>query len=842
MATLYFVIPSGTSGVWDASTTTNWASSSGGAGGVAAPTTADDVVFDASSGPAGMQIVTSGAMACHNITCTGIPSNAVFGNGGGLSITGDMILSTNISSINFASGITLSPAAGATITLDTKNVNINLNNGGQNFLISGGGPVATRTINLASTFRINGTLRFSTASTTFNSNGFDMNTPAFQWNLCGSTFTLNLGASNLTVTNGSFEASLTSVFNAGTSTITFTTATATFNGGQQTYNNVIFNVSAAINTRNTFNTFTCTTGKTYTFSSGVVQTMTTLNAIGTSGSHIVFTKSSVSNASLCVTTSNLLYVNSTGITASCSTLNSPGGVDGGGNVGWNFTDPYFIDIVPDINGDFMLEDWNLPGGEFLPGDIGLDDTCVNITGTFLDCTGLVEVGVVYSNTNSTPTIYDYIQVFTCSIGNFSLSICGLIPGNVYTFGIYTRSGTGLIRYYNYRSVRINARIKKKRYYYKVYGGTSLQYVTTWSTDVISDPAFRMVLNGGAGELVVRLGRPYGDYGEGDDVTANNRVELWCQDRDNSQGVKIYTGYISAYSPVIDGEDQYVDVTVLGYATRLAVHNLKDAASGQTSITYSSFEPAEILRDVIDKYHEDGGTDVFYTVDSILNTNSVASYEFINNTIQEAVDKVIELTPENWFWYIDANGIIFLQPANIARADHRLTVGKDVSYVESNKRIENLVNAVTIVGGGSPTPLYNSYTRPASIALYGKWEKRIQDGRVTLDSTSDLMAKRILDRQDTPEFRTVVRITDNNGQNQLQGLDIENIFPGDTLQLININNAPILIIQSVSYTPYYIEVEAATRLPEISKDLTYLNRNLTTTNQTPLPSTPATRMV
>jgi hypothetical protein len=46
MATYYWV---GGSGTWDATTTTYWATSSGGAGGAGVPTSADSVIFDASS-------------------------------------------------------------------------------------------------------------------------------------------------------------------------------------------------------------------------------------------------------------------------------------------------------------------------------------------------------------------------------------------------------------------------------------------------------------------------------------------------------------------------------------------------------------------------------------------------------------------------------------------------------------------------------------------------------------------------------------------------------------------------------------------------------------------------
>lgn len=472
-------------------------------------------------------------------------------------------------------------------------------------------------------------------------------------------------------------------------------------------------------------------------------------------------------------------------------------------------------------------------------------------------TGFIPIGTLASGTtpiviskpynptdpNPDPTVSDpgIAAPIPDANGDFPIPIDGLTPGVTYTIGFYYLDGSGNLILSNFIQITINAAIKKKRFAYKIYD-PDLNYITTWSIDVISDPTFQTVVNGGSGQLMVRLGRQYTDFDEGISVTLNNRVELWCYDCDAPQGIKIYTGYISAYAPTIDNENQYVDVTVLGFATTLTNHILTDPDTGETTITYNGFDPSDILKDAIDKYHDDGGNFVFYTINSILQTNATIIYEFINNTIQEVINKVIQFTPYNWFWFIDANGIINMNMANIAKADHILTIGKDLSYISANNRLEGVINYVEVIGGGTAPQLFNAYPRVPSIDSYGKWLTKIQDYRITDDDTSDMLAARKLNQFETPEIRTTLHVTDNNGDDQMQGADIEQFFPGQTIQVVNLPPQPILIIQSITYYLDHLEIEASTRLPEVALDLSQTNINVSTIGQTQLPDAPAVRTV
>jgi hypothetical protein len=429
---------------------------------------------------------------------------------------------------------------------------------------------------------------------------------------------------------------------------------------------------------------------------------------------------------------------------------------------------------------------------------------------------------------------------------------------------------------------------KKRYYYKIYTPNQA-YVTTWTKEVISDPTFRSVINAGAGQLLVKLARPYSNFGEGFDVALQNRVELWVADSDNLANnanpntlwntgiwdmdlwdsaiqsfVKIFSGYISQYAPTLDGENQYIDITVLGYAAETSYRILKDN-SGNTTVTYTNQDPGAIMKDVLDKYRADGGTNLSYLGAGIQMTGYNVTYTFTANTLQECFNKLIQLCPDGWFWFVNALGQVFLQPTSTT-PDHILTIGKDLGYFQAIKRLENMVNQVFVIGGGTPN-LYNEYSRVSSIAAYGKFEAKIQDGKVTDIPTSDYFAKRSLDHNQNPETRTILHISDNQGEGS-EGQNIESYNIGDTIQIKNLNygasgltlwdkgvfdvdvydftiqytTAAILVIQSIVYYPDSIEIEASSRLPEISKRVEDVNTALVVQLNQNLPAAPTVRSV
>ncbi len=130
-------------------------------------------------------------------------------------------------------------------------------------------------------------------------------------------------------------------------------------------------------------------------------------------------------------------------------------------------------------------------------------------------------------------------------------------------------------------------------------------------------------------------------------------------------------------------------------------------------------------------------------------------------------------------------------------------------------------------------------------------------------TADKMANRILDSKINPEIRTIVTIFDTNGENADRGYDIESVDPGEVMKIRNIEQgvkAPSLWDQmqwdvdvwdqtltytaaeevqilSIAYKPQGITIEASSRLPEISKRIEDINRNLVASQTKDNPASP-----
>lgn len=386
----------------------------------------------------------------------------------------------------------------------------------------------------------------------------------------------------------------------------------------------------------------------------------------------------------------------------------------------------------------------------------------------------------------------------------------------------------------------------KHFIYKVYDADTGALVEIWSDDVISDPIFKAVINGGAGELQVRLARPFDEFGEDVDVKINNEVKVYVYDKDEPNGSLLFHGYISGYKPIIRKTTEYIQVTLFDFSAELERMILRDS-DGNTEVAFNSYDPSNILKEVLDLYQALGGN-LGYTSDSVELTGTVVSYTFNTNTIKECLDKVVELCPVGWYYRVSPDGYVYLASKS-ETASHVFTVGLDIEELETFRRAEDLINRVVFTGGGDP-PLYIVEENTASQSSYGLYEKRVIDERVIITATARTIAGRLIDQQKDPEIRSTFLIVDNQGQRG-RGYDIESIHPGQTLkvanlktttklpslwdvfywdddvwdQTISLSAADVIQILSISYDPDSITIEASSRLPRVAKRIEDISRNL-----------------
>ena len=188
MATYYWV---GSTGTWDASTTTHWSASSGGTGGAGFPTTGDTVYIDANSGTGTITLSTNPSLAYLNMT--GYAGTFTHTAGDTITITGTLLY--------LSSAMTYTVSNTFTSKILFSGGTTNFNSAGRNVgtVTIGNSASATATsVTLINDLTCNGNLVIvdnASYTTTFNANGKNVTAISYSVN------NLNAGTCNVTLTN-----------------------------------------------------------------------------------------------------------------------------------------------------------------------------------------------------------------------------------------------------------------------------------------------------------------------------------------------------------------------------------------------------------------------------------------------------------------------------------------------------------------------------------------------------------------------------------------------------------------------------------------------------------------
>ena len=311
----------------------------------------------------------------------------------------------------------------------------------------------------------------------------------------------------------------------------------------------------------------------------------------------------------------------------------------------------------------------------------------------------------------------------------------------------------------------------KKYIYKIYDNTGA-FLTSWKD--VSAPSFSYKINSGLSELKVNLARKFFNFGEGYDVKIGNELKLYVSDVETPTAVQIYSGELSQYSVKMETQDT-VEVTFTGYITELSRRIV--VATNATTISYSAQDPSDVIKDILDKV----GDNVTYTATSVDDTGLTVSYDLIQNTALEGIQRMVELAPINWYWYVDSSNVLQFHAFD---SDNplKLFVGKHINALQLVKSGESIVNRYYFLGGGSPQ-LYNRHDRTSSQTEYGTKDKREQDERITVQGTATNRATNLLNTYDHPTMEVTCTVIDSNIDPK-NGVDIEQLRPGQAVRIIH----------------------------------------------------------
>lgn len=353
--------------------------------------------------------------------------------------------------------------------------------------------------------------------------------------------------------------------------------------------------------------------------------------------------------------------------------------------------------------------------------------------------------------------------------------------------------------------------------------------------------FEMNINGGVGECVFQLARPFDDYGEGEDVDLYNMVEI-ISHAHGGAGLPIYTGYISKYSPFVDGSKEGVEVTCLGYQTTLKVqtyhfnHDDIEATTQEHLLyTITNENPADLIKYMVSGHNFDDDrtletVDVFspitYTNDSIQDSDNTVTAEFSYPTKYEVLDWCVEVSENIDYWYMDGQAIINFKEYNDYE-DHSFTFGKDFKDVNLEKSIEDSFNKTVMsnrrqwndknyVALHFPTGIH---TRLGSRQVEEGYirEELVEDQ--TIKNQSQLLIKGEKRNELVKEPTKSIEFSISS-----QAYDIDTIKPGNTCRIqglpktvdMDLNN---LAIQQVLYMKDYVKLQVVTQKEQLRSQIT-----------------------
>jgi len=258
------------------------------------------------------------------------------------------------------------------------------------------------------------------------------------------------------------------------------------------------------------------------------------------------------------------------------------------------------------------------------------------------------------------------------------------------------------------------------------------------------------------------------------------------------------------------------------------------AGEDTTVPFNSYDPSDILREIVD-FAQGKGYPINYDAESIIDTSTTVSYTFRAQTIKEAIEKVLELCPSNWYFYYDfGTDTIYLREKS-STPDRWLRKGQTVVDGKIVKTIEQVVNDVPFVGGGDPA-LYvreTDFTNVGSTTRKGL--KRLSDNRVTDTDTASILANAEIGNFKDPLYAGDVTITPDGT------FYLEDVKVGEVYGFIGFGSlVDAVVVQSVSkdYGPDIMPLTLTYNLPRVNKRVEDIKRNLDTLETTNVPDTPS----
>lgn len=223
-----------------------------------------------------------------------------------------------------------------------------------------------------------------------------------------------------------------------------------------------------------------------------------------------------------------------------------------------------------------------------------------------------------------------------------------------------------------------------------------------------------------------------------------------------------------------------------------------------------------------------------------------NYTFNTNTIAEVIDKFLEASTEDtYYYYDDAQDLLVFKQAS-STPEVSLPYQK-LTSLEMDIDAKNITNEVFFTGGKiGDYNLYQKYINATSKQDVGQTlQSRISDNRVTLSATASRLSNRFLNKNATVEYNATATLAKKDflplGIEIGTTLVITGIKGGDYPSLYDVAvfdqsrfdfdttdaGTNVFTVASIDDSdPYQVKMQLGTLAPSLFSDVTYANQKIT----------------
>lgn len=322
---------------------------------------------------------------------------------------------------------------------------------------------------------------------------------------------------------------------------------------------------------------------------------------------------------------------------------------------------------------------------------------------------------------------------------------------------------------------------EKQYIVKLYNA-NMQFVKVLPAGLITnDISFTESIDAGQGEMSLNVNLPI-------DTNYFNGIrycKVYVSDNTGVDNLLIYSGWLSKVSRVYSNQKENIQVIFLSlYSLLQGVIIRKDGLQNGDSVFTKTWDPADILKFIIDYFVSIYPNTLSYTASSIDTYGTSITLEFNTNNCGDAIQNLVNGL--SYYLFVWADGVVHFHPTPVS-ATHLLTYEKDITALTVPEDKEKVANTVQVTYNDNSVSTPTSIaTDPTSISLYGVKEVVLSREDLTNQTSAELYRDEYL----------------NEHKNEVQNIQltvsclypIENIHPGDTVKIrnndLNIDNAQI----------------------------------------------------